>query len=181
LGVSDVLSTDFDENEKSPLDQFELFPVTPTSDSTSAKSVRFVDENSESLQPVHTVTEVKDQKSAPIAATDENPTITLSQVDKKTKEIERLQEVISKLEAANQALLKRLSSKGGKVTASKSPQKTKDLLDQSVKLIDRLKLEIEALQNDKQDERSTFSVQATPNVETENNSGCCIFQLPFCL
>ena len=102
-----------------------------------------------------------------------------AQVDRKRKEIERLQEVISKLETANQALLKRLSAKAGK-TLSKSPQKTQDLFDQSVKLIERLRSEIEILQNDKQ-EKAAFLVESTPNAEREENANCCIFQLPFCL
>jgi hypothetical protein len=63
--------------------------------------------------------------------------VAMSEVNRKAKEIERLQQVISKLENANEALMKRLCGKNGKPSPAKSPQKTQELLDQSGKLIER--------------------------------------------
>ena len=105
-----------------------------------------------------------------------------SEVDRKTKEIERLEEVVAKLERANTALVQRIlgGSQGG--SSPKTPSKTAELLEQSCKLIQRLRNEIEASKADSQltivEKSEVFAgIDKTRSTEDDKAKG----QAKFCL
>ena len=103
----------------------------------------------------------------------------------KSKEIQRLEEIVVKLESANKALIDRMNTSSDRSSLIGSIDKSKSdfLLQQAVEIINRLRSEIEASKNeslisDYDQFLSDTSVLWTPEPTPTTNSNCNIC---FCL